>query len=71
MLAIGISEIGIAAQLSLSIKTVSTYKTRLLAKMGLSTLSDLVEYAISHKLINPYKEKGYNDGSDSAKEDHS
>jgi len=69
MLAIGISELGIAAQLGLSIKTVSTYKTRLLAKMGLSTLSDLVEYAISHKLINPYKERGYDDGSDSAKEE--
>ncbi|MCC2962098.1 response regulator transcription factor [Massilia sp. IC2-278] len=66
MLAIGISEVGIAAQLNLSIKTVSTYKTRLLAKIGLSTLSDLVQYAIFHKLISPYKDWAGDHGSDSA-----
>jgi len=41
----------IAADLSLSVKTVSTYRTRLLTKLGLQTTTDLVRYAIAHKLI--------------------
>lgn len=69
MLAIGINEIGIAAQLDLSIKTVSTYKTRLLAKIGLSTLSELVQYAILHNLIDPYKNRKGDYGCDSAVRD--
>lgn len=44
----GLSEIGIA--LSLSVKTVSTHKTRIMQKMELTTTSDLVRYAISHGL---------------------
>jgi DNA-binding NarL/FixJ family response regulator len=40
----------IAAQLNLSIKTVSTYKSRILDKTGLSSNSDITRYAIEHKL---------------------
>lgn len=46
----GISDI--ATDLSLSIKTVSTHKTRILAKMGLSTLSALIRYAIANDLLD-------------------
>ncbi|MDO8786929.1 MAG: response regulator transcription factor [Sulfuritalea sp.] len=46
----GPSEIGVA--LSLSVKTVSTHKTRIMQKMGLATTSDLVRYAIAHDLIS-------------------
>jgi two-component system invasion response regulator UvrY len=40
----------IARELSLSVKTVSTHKTRLLKKMGLQHQGQLVRYAIEHKL---------------------
>lgn len=52
MLAVGISLTGIAAQLDLSVKTVSTYKSRILEKMGFPGLSELVQYAISYDLLN-------------------
>lgn len=42
----------IAEELSLSIKTVSTHKSRILAKMGLSNQVDLVRYAVDHKLLD-------------------
>ncbi|MEW6612256.1 MAG: response regulator [Pseudomonadota bacterium] len=41
----------IAAQLSLSAKTVSTYKARLMQKLGVSNNADLVRYALKHGLI--------------------
>lgn len=42
----------IAKALSLSVKTVSTYRTRLMEKMGLATNSDLTYYALKSKLID-------------------
>ena len=42
----------IAEELSLSVKTVSTYCTRLMEKMGLSSNSDLTYYALKNKLID-------------------
>lgn len=41
----------IASDLHLSIKTVSTHKFRLMRKMNLQTSTDLVRYAIRHRLI--------------------
>jgi DNA-binding NarL/FixJ family response regulator len=41
----------VAAQLRLSAKTVSTYRTRLLEKMGLETKADLVRYVVTHDLL--------------------
>lgn len=41
----------VAAQLRLSAKTVSTYRTRLLEKMGLKSTADLVRYVVSHELL--------------------
>jgi DNA-binding NarL/FixJ family response regulator len=40
----------IAEQLHLSVKTVSTHKTRILEKMGFDNTADLVRYALQHDL---------------------
>ena len=42
----------IADQVSLSVKTVSTYRTRLMEKMGLASNSDLTYYALKNGLID-------------------
>lgn len=42
----------IAKQLSLSVKTVSTHKTRILEKMGLANQAELIRYALEHKLLD-------------------
>jgi DNA-binding NarL/FixJ family response regulator len=41
----------IARTMHLSVKTVSTYRARLLRKMGLRTNADLVRYALDHGLV--------------------
>ncbi|MBI4002322.1 MAG: response regulator transcription factor [Nitrospira defluvii] len=41
----------IAEHLNLSIKTVSTYRTRLLIKLGLRTTAELVRYALDQQLV--------------------
>jgi DNA-binding NarL/FixJ family response regulator len=51
-LAKGESAGDIARDLSLSVKTVSTYRTRLMEKMGLASNSDLTYYALKNKLID-------------------
>jgi len=50
-LAKGASVSSIAGELSLSVKTVSTYRSRVLEKLGLAGTADLVRYAVDHKLI--------------------
>jgi two-component system, NarL family, invasion response regulator UvrY len=40
----------IARELSLSVKTVSTYRARILAKMGMSTNAQIMRYAIEKGL---------------------
>jgi DNA-binding NarL/FixJ family response regulator len=42
----------IAKRLSLSVKTVSTHKTRILQKMGFSNQAELIRYALEHKLLD-------------------
>jgi DNA-binding NarL/FixJ family response regulator len=42
----------IANELSLSVKTVSTHKTRILQKMVMSSTSELIHYAIRHQLTD-------------------
>lgn len=56
LLAKGLGLTEIAEQLNLSVKTVSTHKTRIRDKTKLSNVSDLVQYAIKHSLINPHAE---------------
>ena len=46
----GISEI--AQQLNLSPKTVSTYKARVLQKMEMSSVADLIRYGLKHDLLD-------------------
>lgn len=52
MIAAGRSVTGIARQLSLSVKTISTHKTHVLEKMGLANQAELIRYAIENKLID-------------------
>ena len=42
----------IAAELNLSAKTITTYRTRVLNKLGMHTNTELVRYALEHGLIN-------------------
>lgn len=42
----------IANDLALSVKTVSTHKTRIMEKMGLANQTELIQYAIRHKLLD-------------------
>lgn len=42
----------IALELVLSDKTISTYRSRILAKMHLKTNAELISYAIKHKMVN-------------------
>ncbi len=50
-LAAGQAASRIAEELFLSVKTVSTYRTRILEKMGMKTNADLTYYAIKNGLI--------------------
>jgi two-component system, NarL family, invasion response regulator UvrY len=52
----GASLTEIAEKLSLSIKTVSTHKSNILAKMSLGSNVDLVRYAIDNKLLDTTRE---------------
>jgi DNA-binding NarL/FixJ family response regulator len=51
MIASGKTVSEIARELSLSVKTVSEYRTRLLAKMNLKTSAELTHYAIRNQLV--------------------
>ena len=51
LLAAGVGINEIAAQLCISHKTVSTHKARLMEKMNLHNMADLVRYAMQHGLI--------------------
>ena len=52
LLVAGTSITDIADGLHLSVKTVSTHKARLMQKMGLQNQSELIRYAITHKLVD-------------------
>jgi DNA-binding NarL/FixJ family response regulator len=47
----GMSVKDVAEQLNLSAKTISTYRARLLEKMGLKSRADLVRYVVEHELF--------------------
>jgi DNA-binding NarL/FixJ family response regulator len=42
----------IAAELNLSVKTVSTHKARIMQKMNMSNPAELIRYAIHHRLVD-------------------
>ncbi len=52
MLASGTAVSDIAAELSLSVKTVSTHKARIMQKMGMGNPAEIVRYALHHRLID-------------------
>jgi len=52
MLVAGDSITGIAEQLHISPKTVSTHKLRIANKLSLNSVSDMVRYAIKHGLVD-------------------
>lgn len=51
MIASGRTVSEIADQLCLSVKTVSTYRTRILEKMKMRTNAELTHYAVHHRLV--------------------
>lgn len=42
----------VAGELNLSVKTVSTYRSRILTKMGMQTNAQLIRYAVQHHLVD-------------------
>ena len=52
LLAAGKSLKEVAAHLGVNAKTVSTYRARLLEKLGLKTNADLVRYALDHDIVS-------------------
>ncbi len=51
MLASGKTLTEIARDLALSVKTVSTYRARILLKIGMKNNSELIRYAVQHQLV--------------------
>jgi two-component system invasion response regulator UvrY len=47
----GLGPTEIAARLHLSVKTVSTHKTRILEKLNVGSTAELVRYALEHRLV--------------------
>ena len=52
LLALGKTQSIIAEELSLSISTVNTYRSRVLEKLNLNSNAELIHYAIDNKLID-------------------
>ena len=52
-LAAGVSLTAIGNELHLSVKTISTHKSRILEKLGLANQAELIRYAIAHGLSEP------------------
>jgi two-component system response regulator NreC len=51
LLALGYTNAEIAEELHLSVRTVENHRRRIMEKLGLSSRSDLVRYALEHKLV--------------------
>ena len=52
MIAAGKTVKDIAGELSLSIKTVSTYRSRIMEKMKMKTNAEVMHYVIRHQLLD-------------------
>jgi DNA-binding NarL/FixJ family response regulator len=52
MIASGLTVSQVAARLTLSVKTVSTYRARVLEKMKMKTTAELMHYGIQHGLVD-------------------
>lgn len=51
MLASGKTVSAIGVELALSVKTISTYRSRLLEKLQMRTTAELIHYALQHRLV--------------------
>jgi two-component system invasion response regulator UvrY len=51
LLAAGKSVTDVATELSLSVKTVSTYRARILEKLNLKSTAEIIRYALEHGLV--------------------
>jgi DNA-binding NarL/FixJ family response regulator len=59
MLAEGHTVSDVAAKVNLSVKTISTHKARLMQKLGVTTNTELLRYAIQHRLTeDPARDQG-------------
>ena len=52
MIASGLTVSGIAVALGLSVKTVSTYRSRLLEKLQMRSNAEVMRYAIENRLMD-------------------
>jgi DNA-binding NarL/FixJ family response regulator len=52
LIAAGMGVTAIGERLHLSVKTISTHKTRIMQKMDFATSTDLIRYALRHELID-------------------
>jgi DNA-binding NarL/FixJ family response regulator len=52
MIASGLTVSQISTRLTLSVKTISTYRARVLEKMGMKTTAELMHYGIQHGLVD-------------------
>jgi DNA-binding NarL/FixJ family response regulator len=52
MIASGKTVKEIAGEISLSVKTVSTYRARILEKTGMKTTAELIRYALQTQLVD-------------------
>ena len=52
MIASGLTVSQISTRLSLSVKTISTYRARVLEKMDMKTTAELMHYGIQHGLVD-------------------
>lgn len=50
----GMSVTDIAQKLHLSVKTISTHKTKIMARMNFRSYSEMIQYAVTHNLIHAH-----------------
>ena len=53
LLALGKLNKEIAAELGITIRTVETHRAKIMLKLGLHSLAELIHYAIRHKIMSP------------------
>jgi DNA-binding NarL/FixJ family response regulator len=53
LLAQGCTNKSTAAELSVSVKTIDTHRASIMRKLQLETFSDLMQFAIRHRLLEP------------------
>ena len=57
LLAEGKSNKEIAAQLGITVRTVETHRAKIMLKLGLHSLADLIHYAMRHGMVSAQADK--------------